>query len=150
VDAESGGTWSLQARSLGARGKQIPSLRGQYDFGIPLPLNHSSVWVRSGFTVVEGSATAAISNAYLGGFGNNYVDNSANGGAQRYRGLYSMPGFEIGPVPGKTMVKTMVEWSLPPLNFENVGTPGAYASWMRPGVFASFVATDPARQSPAQ
>ena len=142
VDAESGSTWSLQARSLGARGKQIPSVRGQYDFGIPLPLNHSSIWVRSGFTVVEGSASAAISNAYLGGFGNNYVDNSVNGGAQRYRGLYSMPGFELGALRGKTMVKTMVEWSLPPLNFENIGTPGAYASWMRPEVFASYVATD--------
>ena len=142
VDDESGRIWSLEARSLGARGKQTPSLRGQYDFGIPLPLNHSSIWVRSGFNIAEGSGNSALSNAYLGSFGNNYVDNAANGGAQRYRGLYSMPGFEIGALRGKTMVKTMVEWSLPPLNFENVGTPGAYASWMRPQMFASYLATD--------
>lgn len=142
VDAESGSTWSLSASSLGARGKQTPRLSGRYDFGIPLPLNHSSIWVRSGFTVVEGSPRSAISNSYLGGFGNNYVDNAANGGAQRYRGLYSMPGFEIGALRGKTLVKTMVEWSLPPLRFESFGTPGAYASWIRPEVFASHVMTD--------
>ena len=142
VDAESGNTWSLSASSLGANGKQTPRLSGRYDFGIPLPLNHSSIWVRSGFTVVEGSARSSISNSYLGGFGNNYVDNAANGGAQRYRGLYSMPGFEIGALRGKTLVKTMVEWSLPPIRFENLGTPGAYASWIRPEVFASYVMTD--------
>jgi hypothetical protein len=142
VDAESGTKWSLQARSLGARGKQTPSLRGQYDFGIPLPLNHSSIWIRSGFNIAEGSANSALSNAYLGSFGNNYVDNAANGGAQRYRDLLSMPGFDIDVLQGKTLVKTMVEWSLPPLNFENVGTPGAYASWMRPEIFASYLTTD--------
>jgi hypothetical protein len=127
---------------LGARGKQTPSLRGQYDFGIPLPLNHSSIWVRSGFNIAEGSANSPLSNAYLGSFGNNYVDNAANGGAQRYRDLLSMPGFDIDALQGKTLVKTMVEWSLPPLNFENVGTPGAYASWMRPEIFVSYLATD--------
>ena len=142
VDAESGSKWSIEARSLGARGKQTPSLRGQYDFGIPLPLNHSSIWVRSGFNIAEGSANSPLSNAYLGSFGNNYVDNAANGGAQRYRDLLSMPGFDIDALQGKTLVKTMVEWSLPPLNFENVGTPGAYASWMRPEIFVSYLATD--------
>jgi hypothetical protein len=142
VDAESGSKWSIEARSMGARGKQTPSLRGQYDFGIPLPLNHSSIWVRSGFNIAEGSANSPLSNAYLGSFGNNYVDNAANGGAQRYRDLLSMPGFDIDALQGKTLVKTMVEWSLPPLNFENVGTPGAYASWMRPEIFVSYLATD--------
>ena len=142
VDAESGSKWSIEARSLGARGKQTPSLRGQYDFAIPLPLNHSSIWVRSGFNIAEGSASSALSNAYLGSFGNNYVDNAANGGAQRYRDLLSMPGFDIDALQGKTLVKTTVEWSLPPLNFENIGTPGAYASWMRPEIFVSYLATD--------
>ena len=142
VDAESGTTWSVSASSLGARGRQIPRVAGQYNFGIPLPLHHSSIWVRSGFTVVEGSANSSISNSYLGGFGNNYVDNAANGGAQRYRDLYSMPGFEIGALRGKTVVKTMVEWRLPPIRFENLGTPGAYASWIRPEVFASYLMTD--------
>jgi len=142
VDAESGSIWSVSASSLGARGKQTPRITGQYSFGIPLPLHHSSIWVRSGFTVVEGSASSSISNSYLGGFGNNYVDNAANGGAQRYRGLYSMPGFEIDALRGKTLVKTMVEWSLPPIRFESFGTPGAYASWIRPEVFASYLMTD--------
>jgi len=78
--------------------------------------------------VVEGSSSSAISNSYLGGFGNDYVDATSNGGAQRYRNLKSMPGFEIGVLHGKTIVKTMMEWSLPPIRFESLGTPGAYAS----------------------
>jgi len=40
------------------------------------------------------------------------------------------------------LVKTTVEWSLPPIRFENFGTPGAYASWIRPEIFASYLVTD--------
>jgi len=142
VDAESGTSWSLSASSLGVRGKQTPRLAGQYNYGIPLPLHHSSIWLRSGFSVVEGSSSSAISNSYLGGFGNDYVDATSNGGAQRYRNLNSMPGFEIGALHGKTIVKTMMEWSLPPIRFESLGTPGAYASWLRPEVFATYLQTN--------
>jgi hypothetical protein len=36
-----------------------------------------------------------------------------------------------------------VEWSLPPWRFESLGSPGFYASWVRPSLFASALAADP-------
>ena len=31
----------------------------------------------------------------------------------------------------------MVEWNLPPIVFESVGTPGFYLTWLRPSVFVA-------------
>jgi hypothetical protein len=83
-----------------------------------------------------------LANAYLGGFGNNYVDSGANGSAQRYRNLLSMPGFEIDALQGKSVAKAMLEWCIPPLRFEALGSPGFYVSWARPELFASVLETD--------
>jgi hypothetical protein len=143
VDSEAGHAWSVFAHTYGAAGDVIPSVQIQYNVGFPLPLDHSSIWVRGGAVVSEGHVTSPLSNAYLGGFGNNYVDNSLNGGAQRYRSLLSMPGFDIDALSGRNLAKAMLEWSLPPIRFEAVGTPGFYMSWIRPEVFASVLATNP-------
>ena len=142
VDNEAGHSWSLMAHTLGARGDLTASISGQYDVGFSLPINHSSLWLRSGFSVSDGHVDSPLSNAYVGSFGNNYVDNAANGGAQRYRDMLSMPGFDIDALSGKTLVKTMLEWSLPPLRFDALGSPGAYLSWMRPEIFASTMVTN--------
>ena len=37
----------------------------------------------------------------------------------------------------------MVEVNLPPVIFERVGTPGAYAAWLRGSIFGSALWTDP-------
>jgi len=143
VDAEGGHDWSISAHVNGAAGDTIPSLTGTFDFGIPLPLNHSSIWLRSGASVSSGSRGNPLANSYLGGFGNNYVDNAGNGGAQRYRDLLSMPGFALDALKGKSLVKSTLEWSLPPWRFEALGSPGFYVSWARPELFVGAVETDP-------
>jgi len=142
VDAEAGHTWSLMAHTYGVAGALIPSLTARYDVGFALPLDHSSVWLRSGVSVSEGSVRNPLANVYLGGFGNNYVDNAANGGAQRYRDLLSMPGFGLDSLTGKTLAKAQLEWSAPPIRFDAMGSPGFYLSWLRPEIFASFLETD--------
>ncbi len=142
VDAEGGHTWSVMAHTYGAAGDLIPSVTARYDLGLSLPIDHSSVWLRSGISVSEGSKRNPLANTYLGGFGNNYVDNSANGGAQRYRDLLTMPGFALDELNGKTIAKTQLEWSLPPIRFEGVGSPGFYLSWARPEIFTSVLVTD--------
>ncbi|MBS0395404.1 MAG: hypothetical protein JSR54_12310, partial [Proteobacteria bacterium] len=143
VDAEAGYLWSLKAHAYGAAGDLIPSLTGTFDFALPLPLDHSSIWIRSGASVSTGGQANPLANDYLGGFGNNYVDNAGNGGAQRYRTLLSMPGFALDALKGKSLVKSTVEWSLPPLRFEALGSPGFYVSWARPELFASVLETNP-------
>src|SRR5262249_7521924 len=101
VDEETGHTWSLKAHSDSAPGEFIPSIQGTFDVGFPLPLDHSSIWLRTGVAVSAGARANPLSNFYLGGFGNNYVDSGANGSVQRYRDLLSMPGFEIDALQGK-------------------------------------------------
>jgi hypothetical protein len=143
VDAETGHTWSLKAHVYGATGDFFPRLTGTFDVGFPLPLDHSSVWLRSGASIADGARSNPLANLYLGGFGNNYVDSGANGSAQRYRELLSMPGFDLDALQGKSLVKSMLEWCLPPLRFESLGSPGFYVSWARPELFAGALETDP-------
>jgi len=142
VDAETGDTWSLKAHTYSAPGEFIPSISGTFDVGFPLPLDHSSIWLRTGAAVSAGARENPLSNFYLGAFGNNYVDSGANGTAQRYRTLLSMPGFEIDALQGKSMAKAMLEWSIPPIRFEGLGSPGFYVSWGRPEVFVGALETD--------
>ena len=142
VDAETGYTWSLGGQLDGAAGKQIPSLTATFDVGFPLPLDHSSIWLRTGARVSSAARSNPLANAYLGGFGNNYVDGGGNGTAQRYRDLLSMPGFSLQALQGRSLVKTMVEWSAPPVRFEALGSPGFYVSWARPELFVSALETD--------
>jgi hypothetical protein len=147
VDDEAGNRWSLKAHAYGAAGDLIPNLTGTFDVGFPLPLDHSSIWLRSGASVSTGTRTNPLANSYLGGFGNNYVDSAIHGGAQRYRDLLSMPGFELDALSGKSLVKSTLEWCLPPWRFEGLGSPGFYVSWARPELFVGIVETDPNKRA---
>ena len=40
----------------------------------------------------------------------------------------------------------MLEWNLPPWRFRRVGTPGFYATWLRPALFATGLATNVERR----
>ena len=142
VDAETGHTWSLRAHAYAAPGEFVPRISGTFDIGFPLPLDHSSIWLRTGASVSSGAREDPLANAYLGGFGNNYVDSGANGSAQRYREPLSMPGFELDALQGKSVAKAMLEWCIPPLRFEALGSPGFYVSWARPELFATALETD--------
>ena len=142
VDAETGHTWSLKVHAYAAPGEFVPRITGTFDVGFPLPLNHSSIWLRTGASVSSGAREDPLANAYLGGFGNNYVDSGANGRVQRYREPLSMPGFELDALQGKSVAKAMLEWCLPPVRFEALGSPGFYLSWARPELFATALETD--------
>ena len=41
----------------------------------------------------------------------------------------------------------MVEWNVPPVVFESVGTPGFYLTWLRPSIFAAGLWTEPGKPS---
>ena len=140
VDDETGVLWSLKAHSYHAQGELTPSLLGKFDVGWPVGKNHASIWVRTGAGIASGDREDPLANAYFGGFRNNYVD---SGEVKRYRDLLSMPGFEIDALNGRSFVKGMLEWNLPPLRFESLGSPGFHGRWLRPAVFASALVTNP-------
>jgi hypothetical protein len=122
-------------------------MRGTYDYGIPVAISHSSVWLRGAGGFSPQGADQPFANFYFGGFGNNYVDYRDE---KRYREYGSFPGTEINEIGGRNFLKGTAEWNLPPLRFSRAGTPGLYASWIRPAVFASALATNLDEPGPAR
>ncbi len=147
VDDEKGVAWKLVAKASQATGEITPQIYGTLDIGFPLALPHSSIWFRSAAGGANGDRSNTLANFYFGGFGNNYVD---SGPIRRYREYYALPGFEIDEVSGLNFVKQMVEWNLPPIVFESVGTPSFHLTWLRPAVFAAALWTDVANSSRRQ
>ena len=146
VDDEKGITWTTALTLNRAGDRPSALLRGGFDFGLPLPLAHSSLWSRSAVGVTSGKSGDPVASFYFGGFGNNYVD---NGTVKRYREFGAMPGFELDDVAGRRFVKKTLEWTLPPMIFESVGTPDFHLTWARPALFTSALWAD-ARGSTGQ
>ena len=144
VDDEKGIGWSVVVKANRVIDETPAQLYGTFDYGFALPIPHSSLWLRSAAGAGSGNRDNPVANYYFGGFGNNYVD---SGTIKRYREFSSMPGFEIDEISGQSFARQMVEWNLPPIVFESVGTPAFYLNWLRPAVFASALWTDPANSS---
>ena len=140
VDNEKGFGWNVDAASLSAGGDTAPQLRAGFDFGLPLPFPHASLWLYNAAGASGGERSNSLANFYFGGFHNNYVDNQD---PKRYREFDSFPGFEIDELGGQSFLKSTLELNLPPWRFEEVGTPGFYLSWVRPALFAGVLVTDP-------
>ncbi len=139
VDDERGVKWYLGTAVNYVDSDTIPKLVTGFDFGFPLPLKNSSIWLRSAVGAGFGDRDDEFANFYFGGFGNNYVD---RGIVKRYREYYAMPGFDLNAVGGRNFYRSMLEWNLPPLRFKRVGTPDFYLSWVRPALFVSTLTTD--------
>jgi len=139
VDDEKGWTWTAGLGASRAGSMGAVQFRGGIDVGLPLPLAHSSVWSRTAFGATSGARGNPMASFYFGGFGNNVVDRAA---VQRYREYESMPGFEIDEIGARRFARQMLEWTLPPVIFENAGLPGLHATWLRPATFASVLWTD--------
>jgi hypothetical protein len=144
VDDEKGLKWDVVLDASEAGGTTYPQLRGSIDFGIALPIPNSSIWLRNAAGVASGDRASPYTNFYFGGFGNNYVDSRT---VKRYREYDSFPGFEIDEIGGRSFTRHMIEWNLPPVGFESIGTPDFHLRWLRPAVFASALWTEPGNPS---
>jgi hypothetical protein len=144
VDHEKGYRWELAGNVDGADGDTVSRLRGGLDFGFALPLGNSSIWLYNAAGVASGNRENVLASFYFGGFGNNYVD---DGEVKRYREFDSFPGFEIDELAGRDFAKTVLELNLPPLRFEEVGSPGFFLGWARPALFVGALAARPADDS---
>jgi hypothetical protein len=140
VDDETGHKWVLAAQTNQVDGTMVPRFYGTFDRSLLVPARHSSIWFRGAGGFSPHDRAHPFANFYFGGFGNNWVD---RGDEKRYREVYSFPGAELNEIAGRTFVKSMLEWNLPPLRFRRVGTPGFYASWARPALFAGHIIANP-------
>ncbi|MEO8537934.1 MAG: hypothetical protein ABI533_10415, partial [Betaproteobacteria bacterium] len=139
VDDEKGIVWNVVGKANRVKDETPSQIRGSFDYGFPVPLPHSSIWLRSAAGIGTGRRDDPVANFYFGGFGNNYVDRLS---VKRYRDYSSMPGFDIDEIGGLNFARQMIEWNLPPVIFESVGTPAFYLNWLRPAVFATGLWTD--------
>ena len=139
VDDEKGIKWGLYGAASHVNGDTIPRFYANLEFGIPLPLGNSSIWLRNYGGYANGAVDDPFANFYFGGFGNNYVD---RGAIKRYREAYAMPGFELNEIAGRNFYRSMLEWNLPPIRFSEVGGSRFYLSWARPAIFASTLYTN--------
>ena len=139
VDDETGKRWSIVLQGDHVPGTAVPHLFGTYDRGVAVPAGHSSVWIRNAAGFSPRDRDEPLANFFFGGFGNNWVDHRDE---KRYRDLYSFPGVDLNEIGGRNFLRSTIEWNLPPWRFRRAGTPGFYATWARPAIFVSGLATN--------
>ncbi len=139
VDDETGTRWTLAGELNVVDSAVIGTMRADYDHGFALPVGHSSIWFRESAGFSPNDRAEPFANFYFGGFGNNYIDHLDE---KRYREYYGFPGVDLNEIGGRNYVKSTAELNLPPWRFRRVGTAGFYATWMRPAVFVTGLATN--------
>jgi hypothetical protein len=139
VDNEKGFKLQVNSNNNYVRNTLYPQLRSSFDYGFALPINHSSVWLRSSAGYSYGKRSEPFANFFFGGFGNNYVDNLNE---KRYREFHSFPGVELNSIGGTNYGKLILDWNLPPIRFGNLGISSFYLNYARLSLFSSAIATD--------
>lgn len=139
VDYEHGYTAKVLGSSRIGEEGVFPRLVVAGDVGWALPLQHSSLWLRGAGGMGFNSSDHVLGRFYFGGFGNNWIDYRE---IKRYREVESFPGVAINGAGGRSFVRGMLEWALPPLQTMHSGIPELYGRWIRPAMFASVVTTD--------
>ena len=140
VDYEAGYRANIGVYGNYAKDEFFPQLHGGFDFGFALPWNHTSLWLYSAAGASGGSPGNALDYYYFGSFGNNYVD---DGEIKRYRDFDSFPGFAIDEVSARNFLKSVLEFNLPPIRFDDVGSPAFYLSSARTSLFGGILDVDP-------
>jgi hypothetical protein len=147
IEPEKGITWEAASENTYASRKLFPRVRANFDYGLLLPLDHSSLWLRTSAGYSPGERNEPFANFYFGGFGNNWVDHAE---ADRYRNYNSFPGAELDAIGGTNYGKVMLEWTLPPIRFKRFGVPAFYCNWARFALFGSGIATNVDKQEVLQ
>lgn len=139
IEKEKGIIWRLGFYSYYILSEFFPLIYTNFDYGLLLPIDHSSLWLRTSFGYSFEERDDAAANFYFGGFGNNYIDHQK---VNRYRSFYSFPGVELNAIGGTNYAKAMLEWTLPPIRFEHIGFPAIYGNWMRFALFTTGIVTN--------
>jgi hypothetical protein len=139
VEEEKGYQYRLVLANTYVNRSIYPRLYGCLDYGLALPVRHSSLWLRGAAGSAYGDRQDPFANFYFGGFGNNWIDHQES---KRYREYYGFPGIGLNEVGGRNFAKLTLEWNLPPLFFRRLGFPFFYANWISPSLFAGGLITN--------
>ena len=112
VDNEHGTEWTATANALGFDGQVVGGLRGDWNWYSTVGRPHNVLHLQ----VAGGYATAprdvAIGQFYLGGFGNQLLENQE---VKQFRDPLRFPGVPVYSLPAGAFGKVMLEHNLPPL-----------------------------------
>jgi hypothetical protein len=139
VDNEKGFNWKISENNNFKTTSIFPQIHNDLDLGFALPINHSSIWLRSSVGYASGDRFDPFANFYFGGFGNNYIDDKTE---KRYREYYSFPGVELNSIGGTNYGKLLLEWNLPPIRFSNLGFTSFFLNYARTSIFSSAIVTN--------
>lgn len=145
VDSEKGIKWQVGFQSnavlegFGDQRVLFPRIYQNLDLGTPLPIKHSSFWLRTSTGISFSPKREPLGNFYLGGFGNNWVDYQPQ---RRYRTMASFPGVDLNAIGGTNYAKVMGEWVLPPVRFKRMGFMSLYSNWAQLSLFTSGLVTN--------
>lgn len=139
VEYEKGLEWRAATHANIVLREVYPRVSTNLGYGFLLPMNHSSLWLRTAGGISFGQRDNPFANFYFGGFGNNWVD---VGEIWRYREDHSFPGLAINQIGGINYLKGMLEWNLPPIRFRHLGFQTLYSNWMRLSLFTAAIGTN--------
>jgi hypothetical protein len=139
VDGQKGIIASIKTGANLVNRTAYPRLQAEYHLGTPLPLKHSSFWLRTYAGQSVGDRTNPFANFYLGGFGNNWVDHRD---IRRYHADYAFPGIGLNALAGTNYARATGELLLPPLRFRDAGVQAFYLKWARLALFTSGAVTN--------
>jgi hypothetical protein len=141
VEPEKGVAWRATLLDNYAAAQHFSQLRFDLDLGVPMPIAHTSLWLRTSAGAASGDRQEPYANFYFGGFGNTYVDDKEY---RRYAEPGSFPGVKIDQLSGHNYAKALLELNLPPIVFKHVGTPSLFANWASLALFGGGIVTNPA------
>jgi hypothetical protein len=112
VDSESGTEWTATLNALGLEGRVVGGLQGGWNWytTVGRPHNVFHVQLAGGFATAP--PNLAIGQFYLGGFGNQIVENEE---VKQFRHPLRFAGVPVYSLPAGGFGKVMIEHNLPPL-----------------------------------
>ena len=134
VEEEEGIRWGIASLNNYVNNAVYPRVYGTLDYGLLLPIDHSSIWLRGAAGYAWGKREEPLAKFYFGGFGNNWVDHRE---VRRYRDYYAFPGVELNAIGGANFGKLLCEWVLPPIRFRRFGGEAVYCTWAQFALFSN-------------
>jgi hypothetical protein len=112
VDSERGTEWTATLNALGLEGRIVGGLHGDWNWysTVERPHNVFHLQLAGGFATAP--PDLAIGQFYLGGFGNQLLENEE---VKQFRNPLRFPGVPVYSLPTGGFAKIMVEHNLPPL-----------------------------------
>jgi hypothetical protein len=141
VDAEKGVKSSLTLSSAVSQGNFFPKINGNIDFGVQLPLDHTSLWLRNSFGNSFAKEVNPFTRFGFASFGNNYIDNVSS---KMYRRSFSFAGLSYDSeksIIAKSYYKATLELLLPAIRYRKLGFFNLFATYSHPTIFAGSLFT---------